>query len=189
MAMVGGVDPGSSGAFAVYCTETRKIVFIEDMPIWYQRVGRKNRKRVDLLGVAKIYETFDLLGVQLVGIEEVGARPKDGGVSAFMFGYSTALVYSGAFYSGIPIENVLPAFWKQQLNVPGKSQADGTAIIKRADELFPENRDDFRGPKGGKRVDRAEAAMIAKLCGDLLLGTMDVTQPLDEVMRKAGLGE
>ena len=76
------------------------------------------------------------------------------------------------FYSNIIIETVTPMTWKAYMRVPGKTKADDSAIMARADELFPEDRHLFRGPQGGKKLDRAEAAMIARYGADHLLPQM-----------------
>ena len=172
MALVLGIDPGTSGALAVYDTQTRRLVGpVQDVPLWYQTVGKRKRKRVDTLAVADMFDVYTMMGVDLVAMESVGGRGGESAVSAFAFGYGVAVLYMAAFYSGLVIETVPPQLWKQILNVPGKTKADDSAILQRADELFPSDRDQFRGPRGGKLIDRAEAAMIAKYAGDFILPT------------------
>lgn len=174
MTLVLGIDPGSSGAFAVYDTSSRSLVGeVYDTPIWYQTVGKRKRKRVDALAIADLFDEFEVMGVELVVMEAVGGRKAQNAAHAFTFGYGVGIIYMAAFYSGIVIETVPPQTWKQVLQVPGKSKADDSAIMARADELFPKDRAKFRGVKGGKRIDRAEAAMIAKFGGDVILQTLD----------------
>lgn len=174
MTLVLGIDPGSSGAFAVYDTQSRSLVGeVYDTPIWYQTVGKRKRKRVDALAIADLFDEFEVMGVELVVMEAVGGRKAQNAAHAFTFGYGVGIIYMAAFYSGIVIETVPPQTWKQVLQVPGKSKADDSAIMARADELFPKDRAKFRGVKGGKRIDRAEAAMIAKFGGDVILQTLD----------------
>lgn len=173
MALVLGIDPGFNGAFAVYDDETRRIVGdIIDMPIWFQAVGKRKRKRLDTMAVADLFDTYQMMGVELIVMENVGGRAREGGSGSFQFGYGVGVVYMAAFYSGVPIDTVLPATWKQMMNVPGKAKADDSAIMQRANEMFPEDRDKFSGPRGGKRLDRAEAAMLAKFGADRVLPTM-----------------
>lgn len=174
MTLVLGIDPGSSGAFAVYDTQSRALVGpVYDTPVWYQTVGKRKRKRVDALAIADLFDEFEVMGVELVVMEAVGGRKAQNAAHAFTFGYGVGIIYMAAFYSGIVIETVPPQTWKQVLQVPGKSKADDSAIMARADELFPKDRAKFRGVKGGKRIDRAEAAMIAKFGGDVILQTLD----------------
>lgn len=189
MTLVLGIDPGTTGAFAVYDTVTRSIVGdVKDMPVWYQTVGKRQRKRVDALAVAELFDTVELMGVELIVMEAVGGRRAQNAAHAFTFGYGVGIVYMAAFYSGIIIETVPPQTWKQLLRVPGKSKADDTAILQRADELFPSDRAKFRGPQGGKMIDRAEAAMIAKFGAEHVLATFDPKRPISEVYKAADTG-
>lgn len=185
MTLVLGVDPGGSGAFAVYCTETRRLVSVEDMPVWFQAVGKRKRKRVDALALADMFDVYEMMGVELVVMEAVGGRTGQGAAAGFVFGYGVGLIYMAALYSRIVIETVPPASWKKVMNVPGKQAADDSAIIARADELFPHDRQNFRGERGGKKVDRAEAAMLAKFGADFVLHTLDPLKANDVELKLA----
>lgn len=180
MPLVAGVDPGASGAVAVYDTATRSVVSVEDMPFWYQAVGKKQRKRIDPLALAELFEGLQVLGVDLVVMEAVGGRPRQGASAAFAFGYGVGLIYSCCMYNKLMIETVPPGKWKKFLNVPGKAGGKDNAakkeahgsIINRANELFPHSRHLFSTQRGAYRMDRAEAAMLAKFGGDFVLNTM-----------------
>lgn len=172
MTLILGVDPGASGAFAVYDNIAQRVVSVEDMPVWYQTVGKKKRKRVDALALADMFDTFEMMGVQLVVMEAVGGRPRQSASGAFVFGYGVGLIYMAAMYSEIVIETVPPAAWKKMLNVPGKQSGSDDDILARADELFPNDRALWRTARGGKRVDRAEAVMLAKFGADHVLHTL-----------------
>lgn len=167
-----GVDPGGHGAFAIYNTDTRRISYIADMPIWHQAVGKKKRRRVDAIALAEMFELFDVFGIDLMVMEQVGGRTGQSASAGFVFGYGVGLIYMCALYNRFIIETTPPASWKRIMNVPGKKDADDSAIIARADELFPNDRGLWRGPQGGRLVDRAEAAMIAKFGADRVLPTM-----------------
>jgi hypothetical protein len=180
MALVLGIDPGTSGAFALYSTDTRSVVGeIIDTPVWYQTVGKKKRKRVDAVGITEMFDTYTLMGVDLIVMEAVGGRRAQNAAHAFTFGYGVGIVYMAAFYSGIVMDTVPPQTWKQYLNVPGKSKADDSAILARAEELFPDAREQFRTKRGGKRIDRAEAAMIAKFGGDFIYDKTDPARDIE----------
>lgn len=158
----------------MYDTESRALVGeVYDMPIWYQTVGKRKRKRVDAMAIADLFDEFEVMGVELVVMEAVGGRKGEGGSGSFVFGYGVGVLYMAAFYSGIVIETVPPQTWKQVLNVPGKSKADDSAIMQRANELLPKDRHKFKGPRGGMKLDRAEAGMIAKFGGDIILDTLN----------------
>lgn len=186
MSLVLGIDPGSSGAFAVYDTETRRIVGdILRMPVWQQVVGKRKRKRIDSLALAEMMDTYNLMGIDLVVIEAVGGRPGQNAMNAFTFGYGVGQLNMACIYSKIPMDTIEPATWKQVLRVPGKSRADDTAILARAEEIFPDDRHQFRGPKGGKMIDKAEAAMIAKFGGDYILQEADTLQSVKDKLHRS----
>lgn len=187
-----GIDPGSSGAFAVYDSEARRLVGdVQDMPIWYQQVGKRKRPRLDALAIADYFDEFRIMGVELIVMEAVGGRKHQNAAHAFTFGYGVGILYMACFYSGIVLETVPPNTWKPLMRVPGKTKADDSAIMARADELFPQDRDKFRGVRGGKMLDRAEAALIAKFGADHILPTMKYTpngQEYRTVVRSADTG-
>lgn len=180
MTLILGIDPGTKGAFAVYDTTTRRLVGeVQDVPIWYQTVGKRKRPRIDALAVADMMDTYELMGVELIVLESVAGRGGQSAVAGFAFGYTVGVIYMACMYTGIAVDHVPPQTWKALMNVPGKGKADDSAIMIRADEMFPEDRNQFRGMRGGKRVDRAEAAMIAKYGGDMVLPGLKAQSDMD----------
>jgi len=169
MTLVLGVDPGNSGAFATYDSVSKRVVDVQDMPVWYQVIGKKKRPRLDTVALADMFEVYEMMGVELMVLEAVGGRPQQGAGAAFVFGYGVGCIYATATIFRIPVETVPPASWKALMRVPGKGLADDTAIMQRANEMFPLDRDMFTGPKGGKMVDRAEAAMLARFGAEHVL--------------------
>lgn len=172
MSLIIGIDPGITGAIALYETNSMRIVGMYDMPFWYQTVGKKKRKRIDHVGLMELFQTLNLLGADLAVMEAVGGRPRQSASGGFVFGYSVGLIYSELMHSRIMIETVKPQVWKKILRVPGKTKGTDDDIIQRADEFFPHDRHLYRGVKGGKKIDRAEAAMLAKFGGDHVLPTL-----------------
>ena len=156
----------------MYDTDAQRISTIEDMPTWFQTVGKKKRPRIDALALADMFDTYEMMGVDLIVLEAVGGRPAQSASAAFVFGYGLGLIYMSGLYSRIPLETVPPSAWKKIMNIQGKGKADDSAILQRANELFPHDRNMFLTPRGGKRIDRAEAAMLAKYGGDYVLRTM-----------------
>jgi hypothetical protein len=131
-------------------------------------------------------------------IEAVGGRPKQGASSAFVFGYTVGLIYMACVSVKLPIETVPPQVWKKILAVPGKKNKkdepvrpqkdiDG-AIIGRADELMPAHRSMWRGPQGGFKMDRAEAAMLAFYGARYTLNSTKPMKITDEEWRLAYRG-
>lgn len=175
----------------MYNTDDGRIVSVQDMPTWFQVVGKKKRPRIDALALADMFDTYEMMGVSMFVLEAVGGRPAQGASAAFVFGYGVGLIYMAGLYSRIPIETPPPATWKKLMGVPGKGNADDSAILQRAYEMFPNDRHML--VKEGSRakvppVDRAEAAMLAKFGGDFLLrniaGRTDVENRL--TYRNAG---
>lgn len=180
MALVAGIDPGTNGAIAVYDPSTRQLVSIEDLPFWYMTVGKKKRKRIDPVGLMEMFDMLCMMGVQLVVLEAVGGRPRQSASSGFVFGYTVGMIYMSCMHSKIMVETVPPQKWKKILGVPGKAGGKDSAaqkkaageIVNRANELFPRNRDMFRSDRGAWKMDRADAALLAKFGGDHVLRTM-----------------
>jgi hypothetical protein len=173
-----GIDPGLTGAIA--CLHSDDTLTIEDMPVWSMMINKHTKMRVDPVGLRNMFEMHKACGCSLVLMEQVGGRPKQGASGGFVLGYSVGLVYQTCVMLRIPIETVVPQVWKRIMNVKGKKVATETgtfkdtraadhAIIARADEVFPNYSNFFRGSKGGLKVDRAEAALLAKYCRDYAL--------------------
>ena len=209
MALVMGVDPGANGALCVYDSDTNSIVSMNDMPVWYMAVGKTSRARIDAPALEDIIVfAKEILGVELVVIEEVNERPKQSGM--FAFGFSVGLLYMACISARLPIETVPPATWKKLMRVPGKpkstrapkdetpeqeearkkknrenSKAADDSIVHRADELFPDFRRMWRGPQGGYKVDRAEAALLARFGADHVLRVVGTVRASDPEFRLA----
>lgn len=169
MTLILGVDPGAHGALVLLDSSTGRVVHVEDMPTWRQQVGRTVRERVDGMRLSEIIDTFRMMGGTLAVLEDVQGFGKQPGHSMFTFGYGVGLIYMALLYNGFAIEQTAPATWKRLMNVPGKNKADDSAILKRAYELFPDDRHLFTGPRGGARIDRAEAAMLARFGAEFVL--------------------
>lgn len=173
-----GIDPGINGAIACNSDGVLEIV---DMPTYQITIGSgkktKTRSRIDAVALHDHMAFLKLCGCRLVVIEEVAGRPTDGGASAFQFGWAAALVYMACIALELPIKTVKPAEWKATMGVPGKKAQRGEKltdaekaarkkqqegmVIQRADEIMPQHRDEWRGPRGGYKLDRAEAALLS----------------------------
>lgn len=171
--MILGIDPGLSGALALYDPATQRILSIDDMPTWQSIVGKKTRKRIDAVRLLQHFDYFKMAGIRLAVIEAVGGRPQQSASAGFVFGYTVGVVYMACVAVRLPITTTPSAVWKRIMKVPGKGSGDDRAIVARADELMPDDRELWRGQKGGLKIDRAEAAVIAKYGGDFLWKTYD----------------
>lgn len=169
-----GVDPGIKGALTHYANG--RVQRIIDMPVFSMVINKKVRKRLDMVALFQYFELMKLMGVDLVVLEAVGGRPQQSASGAFVFGYTVGAIFAICVALRLPIETVSPSVWKQAMRVPGKKTKEGKLdkgyegkIISRADEIMPEHRNLWRGPEGGRKVDRAESAIIAKYGSDHML--------------------
>lgn len=156
--IVCGIDPGLGGAIAVYDGGTGKILHLQDMPIYKLNNGKTTKRKLDERALIDIALTVGVLySPAFAVVEQVSARPDQGTVSMFTFGYVLGAIYTAFAAANLPVEWVTPGAWKKTLKVP----TDARAIVHRADEILPGSRELWRGVKGGALHDRAEAALLA----------------------------
>lgn len=163
-----GIDPGGSGAIALYSPEVATggarvcpaYLDVWDMPVNEVTVGGSKRKRIDVLGLDKLLDDICMIGVpDRVIIEQVGGMP--GQASGFAFGFGVGALHAVLTMRRIPFETVTPTKWKREVKAP-KDKKEATV---RAEQIWPEHRDKFRSyeksTRGTDRPDRAEAALLA----------------------------
>ena len=163
--LVVGVDPGAGGALAVYDPNTRKLIFAENLKTKVEVIGGKERARLDWFGVDEQFQKAAMFGATECFIEDVSGVVGQSASASFTFGFTTCITHAAARYAGLRVQKIRPQDWKPKLRVPGKTKlapkAYTEAIVGKADEVFPDAARIFRGPKGGKLLDVAEAALIA----------------------------
>lgn len=152
-----GIDPGSQGAVCAYDLDAQTIFQIWDMPIFQEHIGRTKKPRLDVPGLMTILDTCKELGAEIAILEEVGGLPRQSATHAFTFGWTTGCTYAALVASRIAVERVRPAVWKKMLRC-GKTDDE---IVRRAQEMFPDDTHRWTGPKGGVKDGRCEAAMLA----------------------------
>ena len=164
-----GIDPGGSGALALYSLPVRgkgDALFVPatleawDMPVNEITVGGSKRKRIDVAGVNELLDEICLLGdPDRIVIEQVGGMP--GQASGFAFGFGVGALHAVLIMRKLVFETVTPTKWKKEVKAP----KDKKEAVARAEELFPSHRALFRDTtktaKGALRPDRAEAALLA----------------------------
>lgn len=164
-----GIDPGGSGAFALYSPPVKArqgapavpaCLDAWDMPVNEVTIGGKKRNRIDVLGIDALLDTICMLGEpDRIVIEQVGGMP--GQASGFAFGYSVGALHAVLTMRRLSFEVVTPTKWKREVKAP----KDKKEAMVRAEELFPQHRHLWRyTAKNGKaatRPDRAEAALLA----------------------------
>jgi hypothetical protein len=146
----------------------RDILHVEDMPSYMITVNKKKRARIDDVALIRYFEMAQLKGADRVVIEQIWERPGQRGM--FIMGVCVGLIRMACISTGLPVDEVTPQVWKKLLKVPGKVDNNGEQIVNRADNLLPGHSDKWRGPKGGRLIDRAEAAMLAYYGEQFLVG-------------------
>jgi crossover junction endodeoxyribonuclease RuvC len=154
-----GIDPGLSGALALY--NEKGLVELYEIPT-VKSTGRGREVLWSKLN--KVWED-KFFWTDHVFLERVMSRPGEGVSSAFKFG----LVFGGLrgmiAAKLLPITLVTPSMWMKEMGV-GRGSKE--ASVLRAEQLFPAWAGEFRGPRGGKKDGVAEAALIAKYGYDKL---------------------
>lgn len=193
-----GVDPGVYGALA-RVDVAGNFRGIDDMPVVERRVRRKNktvtRRSCDFERV------WELLGEIVTGagdgtrwvacLEQQQARAyndpsrpreqaRSGSLANFDRGYSYGVFQSLFLALGMHTILVSPQRW-QKLAIPGSWTRDERKkqSVRRAEELWPDA-DVFRGPRGGARDGRSDAALIAWFGMQQVTGASLCTVTIDE---------
>lgn len=155
MLKVIGGDPGKKGGLARY--DGTELITVE-LPL----IGGKYVAWPELMDVIDLL----LLPADHFFVEKVGARPEQGTVSMFNFGYAAGRM-TGIFQSArISITEVPASVWKPVMKV----KADKSTSVIRVMELFPKQTKEFLGPRGGYKDGIAEAALIAVYGYGILTG-------------------
>lgn len=165
MLLIAGIDPGLTGAIAIYDADADRLIAVWDIPTFKEKVGASERRRLDVKGLKTLLHTAELMGVAMVGIEKVqGWGGKGQSASAgFQFGYVFGKIESAvedvfSLWNDFPFVSARPDVWKLRDKVP----KDAKAIAKMAKVAFPGHGYRFYGPKGAPLHDRAEAALLAR---------------------------
>ena len=150
-----GIDPGATGAIAIYSPGSPDRINVLDMPTVEIKRGKRMVHEVNA-GYLAIEISLNLNRAERVQafIEKVHAAPGQGVSSMFAFGRARGVVEGVLAALEIPITYVSPNIWVRSMNVVGGK--DGSR--KRAGELFPSQAELFR-----RKMDdgRADAALIA----------------------------
>jgi hypothetical protein len=158
--IVCGIDPGLTGAFALYDSERKAVVNMLDVPT--EKVTISGSKRTRLLedelwiGALNFLRDADCrLGI----IEGVQGYKDQSASAAFQFGYVVGSVKMAVRPYLNRLETAGSAVWKVQFQVP----TDDKGILACAQHHFPSTPDSvWTGPRGGVKHDRCEAALLAK---------------------------
>jgi crossover junction endodeoxyribonuclease RuvC len=139
---VAGIDPGLRGALAVL--NESGVVLVEDLPT-YRLPGGK----LDLATLLCAH------AIDHVVIEQVAARPGQGTVSMFRFGFCAGAISGLVAGLQLPYTLVLPKTWQRAVGIgPSPDQAR-----QRAAQLYPQSASQLSRKRDGGRAD---AILIAR---------------------------
>ena len=145
-----GIDPGLSGALALYDT-SEQTVEVFDMPVLELVRNGKTKREVSAQALANLLAA---IRIKAAFVERVNAMPGQGVTSVFSFGRSTGIVEGILAAYDIPTTLVTPQAWQKA--VGQRAGKDGSR--ERAMQLFPAQADLFQRKKDDGRSD---AALIA----------------------------
>ena len=146
--LIYGIDPGFTGAFALYWPDTGKLE-VHDMPVMKNPKGKT---------IINPHGVLDILanegGKSLAVIEQVSAMPGQGVSSMFRFGEGYGHLQMACAASKLPLQYVTPASWKRHFGLTSsKGLSRGLAM-----QRFPDQAQQFSRVKDDGR---AEASLIA----------------------------
>jgi crossover junction endodeoxyribonuclease RuvC len=147
-----GVDPGTTGALALFDTVSRRLV-VEDMPV-VRVVTRSSGQKRPQIADPLLSGMIRQFAPDIAFLERVHALPKQGVTSTFTFGMSYGIVRGVLAALNIPVNLVTPQQWKSTIRV-GRDKAEARLIAAR---LFPDHGAVFSRVRDDGR---AEAALLA----------------------------
>lgn len=145
--MIVGVDPGAKGAFGFVDERTGELLDVVDMPT----ITADGKTRVAAQAIALLIAANKPTHAY---VERVGAMPKQGVSSTFVFGQAVGAVDGVLAALGVPVTYVTAAQWKREMRVT----KDKGSSRRRAMELAPTRASLFGRVKDDGR---AEAYLLA----------------------------
>lgn len=138
------IDPGLSGAMAVFDGET--LIDIVDTPVHSLVRNNKTKRQISGSGLAAIFR--DCKPAHVI-VEKVSAMPGQGVTSMFSFGRSFGLIEGILAAFEIPATYVTPSVWTKGI---GRGVGKD-ASRARACELYPSHQKSFARVKDDGRAD------------------------------------
>ncbi len=154
MLRVIGIDPGLSGAIALYEPAQAHETVLFDIPTTQVQIGKSKRPRIDLHKLWTLCRTLAELEISLACLEEQQPFPRDSKASAHTGGRGYGYLEFAMVAAGIPWCSVSTRKWQNALGV--RKGKDASRV--HASRLFPES-----AHMWAEEADhnRAEAALIA----------------------------
>ena len=147
-----GIDPGKTGAIALYADGA--IVALHDMPMDGTAVDSPT-----------LYNLLGSMACQMIFIERVELRPRQGGVINMVANYGIILGVAELLAPG-RVCTVSSQRWQSPLLLPKDRKEKLAAYTAMAAQMWP--RHEWYGPRGGLRDGRAAAALIARHGAEVL---------------------
>jgi len=159
MSVTIGVDAGLQGGIAVFLDGT--LTELYDMPVQNVKVGKKIRQEIDIEEFRYVLRRVTELGLggHAVVIEQQSTRPGQSAQSGLKTGTGFGLLVGVCVGMHLPSTIVRPQKWKKHFGLTGDNSTK-LKSVELAEKLWPHHV--FRGPLGGLRDGRAEAALIGK---------------------------
>ena len=154
-----GIDPGITGAIAVYNGEDNTFFTVIDMPIQERIYGKGNE--IDWEKLLEQLLPYFMEGDITAVIENVGVMPRQGIVSAFAFGQVVGGLRVACISLGAQIVYIHPTAWKRKFALIG---TDKNTVIEMVKEAYPESSSYLTLKKHHNRAD----AMAIAVAGSLL---------------------
>ena len=145
-----GIDPGFSGAIAIYSILQSDLIAVHDMPLAYVGTG-KNAKRLNTYKLHLLLKKYSRVSFAIV--EQVWAAPKDGRVSVAKFLKQAGIIEGLLVSNDISFREVTPGVWKPSLGI----ESPKIEAVKLARRIYPTFESEFCISKDG----RSEAALLA----------------------------
>ena len=146
--IVMAIDPGLSGAIAVFRYTDHELMGIFDTPTHELTRNGKAKRQVSASGLAGIFTAYK---PHHVVVEKVSAMPGQGVTSMFSFGRSLGVIEGILAAFEIPATYVMPSVWTKGI---GRGLGKD-ASRARACELFPQHQKMFARVKDDGRADAA----------------------------------
>lgn len=170
-----GIDPGFTGAIAVFNMRTGLLDYCRDMPVTERT--RKYRSTAKAPGrVIDINQLLTFIGifsheVAIAVLESQNPRETDGVSSAFKLGTQFGILQTALMAHGIPTLPAIPSVWKSSMGL-GPNKEDS---IKKARKIFPTIKERIFFLRQ-KDHGRAEAALLAFVGAEALRNSIARTK-------------
>ena len=150
--MILGIDPGLTGALALFEPSVAALHSILDMPTHVLKRGAGTKRELDLKTLSDFLVKHRGV-IHHAYLEWVGPMPKQGVSGVYQFGRGVGQLEGMLSALAIQVTYLTPQKWQAKGRV--RSGKDGS--VKKAREIFPERAEWFSKTKHG----RADAALIA----------------------------